>query len=178
MKSLTLVLLFLLPYCWSNAQEDAILKGNWFLEANARLSGTTLSVSNPPSTGFGLVNSDGTTLWTIGGEGGYFIMDNLAIKLGLGYTDFDGFSSFTYKLGGRYYVADVIPLQIDLTGSSIEDDTANPLWVGIQGGYALFLNDNVALEPSLRYNVNLNEDFSDTGFLELLIGFAVYFGGK
>lgn len=155
-----------------NAQ-DALSKGSVLIEANTGFGGGTLAHS--ANTGFGLVSVDGETIWSIGAEGGYFIADDLAIKAGLGYSDSDFTSAFSYKLGAKYYAASKFPLQVDLTGASWKDAEENPLWLGLQGGYAWFVADNISIEPGLRYNLSLNEDLTDEGVFEFRIGFALHF---
>ncbi|MEM6522606.1 MAG: hypothetical protein AAF693_02390 [Bacteroidota bacterium] len=135
-----------------------------------------------PNTGFSLFSVDGTTLWSIGAEGGYFIEDNLALKAGVGYSDLDGSGSFSYKIGAKYYAGGVVPFQLDITGATLEDvesdfgdfEIPDPLYLGLQGGYAIFLADNISFEPSLRYGISLNDDFSDEGIFELRFGFVIF----
>ncbi|MBT8196726.1 MAG: hypothetical protein HKO56_08525 [Bacteroidia bacterium] len=159
----------------SHAQDEnngQTANGNWLIEMNTGFgNGTAAHTAN---TGFGLASSDGTTIWSVGGETGYFIDDDLALKLGLGYTDFDGISAFSYKFGAKYYAASIVPVQLDVTGASWKDADENPLWLGIQGGYAIFLGDMVSAEPGIRYNISLNEDFTDEGVLELRFGFVLH----
>jgi hypothetical protein len=165
-----------------NAQEVAeggqTSKGKWLIEANTGFSaggGEIGFLQHTANTGFGLLSIDGTTIWSVGSEAGYFVMDDLAIKAGLGYTDYDGTSVFSYKLGAKYYINSQIPVQIDVNGSSIKDADENPLWLGLQGGYAFFLGQNVSIEPGLRYSHSLNEDVIDEGIFEVRIGFALHF---
>lgn len=173
-------ILILAVFCYNaNAQEEEqnspTGKDSWLIEANTGFGGDGFLMRSG-STSFGLISSDGSTIWSIGAEGGYFVMDDFAIKLGLGYTDFDGDSNmFTYKFGAKYYVISEIPFEISITGASIKDADENPLWLGIQGGYAIFLGDNISIEPGLRYNVSLNEEFTDEGLFELRIGFVLFF---
>ena len=175
MKRLMLTFAVIFALTWtaegqtSGGQTD---EGKWLIEAN---TGFGDIAAHGASTGFGLTSWEGSTIWSLGFEGGYFVMDDLAIKAGLGYTDLDGFSMFSYKLGGKYYVGGQIPIQVDITGASIEDADENPLWLGLQGGYAIFLNDYVSLEPGLRYNFSLNDQYSGEGAFELRIGFALHF---
>lgn len=164
----------------ANAQEDngnALSKGSWLIEANTGFGGGATGAAHRSTTSFGLTSVDGTTVWSIGGEAGYFVMDDLAVKLGLGYNDFDGASSFSYKLGAKYYIASQFPVQLDITGASGDDvfGDESPLWLGLQGGYAWFVADNISIEPGLRYNLSLNEDYTDEGVFELNIGFALHF---
>src|SRR5690606_19806725 len=162
----------------ANAQDGgngATAKGKYLIEANTGFGGGSNMFAHSANTGFGLMSLDGTTIWSVGAEGGYFVMDNLAVKAGLGFTDNDGSTIFSYKVGAKYYIIGSIPVQLDFTGASIKDFNENPLWLGIQGGYAIFLNDFVSVEPGLRYNLSLNEDFTDEGMFEFRIGFALHF---
>jgi len=170
MKKIVFLAIAMFMFSFANAQTD---EGTLLVEAN-----TGFGAFHPSNTGFYLTSIDGNTAWNIGLEGGYFIMDDLAIKAGLGYGD-DGneFTSsvFSYKIGAKYYVSGQIPLQIDLNGASIEDADENPMYLGLQAGYAVFLTDNISLEPGLRYDLSLNENFSDHGILAFNVGFALFF---
>ncbi|WP_445381831.1 hypothetical protein [Robiginitalea sp. IMCC43444] len=154
-----------------DADGGQTVEGKWLIEAN---TGFGDAAGNGANTSFGLSTSDGTTIWALGFEGGYFIKDDLALKAGLGYTDLDGFSLFSYKIGAKYYVNSQIPFQVDITGASIQDSDINPLWLGLQGGYAIFLNQYVSIEPGARYNFSLNNDFSEDGIFEIRVGFVLH----
>lgn len=154
-----------------NAQESsnagtALSEGSWIVEANTG-SWTT------GSTAFSLASSDGNTAYSIGAEAGYFVMDDLAVKVGLGYAD-DDFSegNFVYKVGVKYYLASQFPVGIDFTGASSDGNSAS--WVGLQGGYAWFVAPNISIEPTIRYNVTLDDQKADSAF-QGLIGFALHF---
>ncbi|MBU2927239.1 outer membrane beta-barrel protein [Winogradskyella psychrotolerans] len=164
-----------------NAQDDTsggqTSEGKWLIEANTgnQMLGTT---------GLYFSSSDGSSSYNIGLDGGYFIMDDLAIKAGLGYGGYspdegDSTSAFSYRLGAKYYFNSMIPVTVDLTGAS-GDGAENyagetPLWLGVGAGYAWFISDNVSIEPGLRYNVSLNEDYTDEGVLQFNVGFALHF---
>src|SRR5690606_2204945 len=121
-----------------------------------------------------LTSVDGETMWSAGAEAGYFVKESLAIKAGLGYSDAGGdLSSFSYKIGAKYYIANEFPVGVDYTGTSIKDFDENPSYVGIEGGYAWFLADNVSFEPKLRYNISMNSDFYDDE-LQFLIEFVIH----
>ena len=108
------------------------------------------------NTAFSLLSVDGSTIWSVGADAGYFVSDNLAIKAGLGYADADEIDgTFVYKVGAKYYLGGEFPVGVDFTGSSVDGNNAN--WVGIQGGYAWFVADNVSIEPTIRYNVTLDD---------------------
>jgi hypothetical protein len=182
MKKIILLTVAFLGFSFANAQDKKTdgsdgqtSEGKWLIEANTGFGGGAFAHS--ANTGFSFVSFDGSTDWSIGGEAGYFVVDDLAIKAGIGYSSWsDGDdTAFSYKLGAKYYISSMIPVQLDLTGASWKDVDENPLWLGIQGGYAIFLGDNVSIEPGLRYNISLNENFTDKGIFELRVGFALYF---
>lgn len=181
MKKLLLFTVIAVFTFTANAQDEdsntsQTSKGKWLIEANTgnAMLGTT---------GFYLASSDGNTSYNFGLDGGYFIMDNLAIKAGIGFggispDEGDSASSFSYRIGAKYYVIGMIPVTVDLTGASgdaVEIGDETPMWLGLGAGYAWFIGKNVSIEPGLRYNVTLNEDYSDKGVFQLNIGFALHF---
>lgn len=172
MKKLLLAVVALFAYGFANAQVE---KGKILLEANTGFGG-----NNVGSTGFYLDSQDGSTSYNVGVEGGYFVMENLAVKLGLGYGGFspkdgDATNSIGYKVGAKYYVIGKIPVELSVNGGSTKDADENPLWLGVQAGYAVFLADNIALEPGIRYNHSLNEDYTDKGVIQFNVGFSLFF---
>jgi outer membrane protein W len=176
MKKVLLSALAVFAFTFANAQEEEkssgsqTSKGKWLVEANTgnAMLGTT---------GFYFSSQDGESQYNIGLDGGYFIMDNLALKAGLGYGGASATDSniFSYRLGAKYYAMGMIPVTLDLTGASIKDAVENPMWLGIGAGYAWFLGENVSIEPGIRYNHSLNDDFTDKGIFQVNIGFALHF---
>ncbi|WP_353778429.1 hypothetical protein [Winogradskyella sp. 3972H.M.0a.05] len=153
-----------------NAQDEnkssSLSEGSFVIEVNTGSWATG-------NTAFSLTSVDGNTAWSAGAEAGYFVIDNLAIKAGLGYADADTIDgTFVYKVGAKYYIAGEFPVGVDFTGASTDGNNAN--WVGVQGGYAWFVADNVSIEPTLRYNITLDEDKALSAF-QGLIGFAFHF---
>lgn len=165
-----------------NAQDEtsdtsgATSKGSILVEAN---TGNAML----GNTGIYFSSSDGSSSYNVGLDGGYFIMDDLAIKAGIGFGGVspdggDSASSFSYRIGGKYYIKSMIPVTLDLTGASgdaVEIAGETPMWLGIGAGYAWFIADKVSIEPGLRYNLSLNDDYSDKGVFQINIGFALYF---
>lgn len=151
----------------ANAQETTssqTAQGKFVIEANTGSNATG-------NTSFSLLSSDGNTAWSVGAEGGYFVIDDLAVKAGLGYVDNGTSDAFRYKIGAEYYILGKIPVGVDFTGSSYTFGSIN--WLGLQGGYAYFLGENVSIKPALRYNIGLEE--GQKGAFQGLIGFALYF---
>ncbi|MCB0399454.1 MAG: hypothetical protein KDD26_07485 [Winogradskyella sp.] len=170
MKKLFLAAFAVFAFASVNAQDgdssSALSKGSKLIEINTGSWATG-------STAFSLFSVDGFTTYSVGAEGGYFVSDNLAVKVGLGYSgadDVDG--TFVYKVGAKYYVGGEFPVGIDFTGASVDGNNAN--WVGLQGGYAWFVADNVSIEPTVRYNMTLDENKAESAF-QGLIGFAFHF---
>ena len=148
-------------------------EGMFLIEAN-----TGFGAVSPANTSFGFQSRDGSSSYNLGLEGGYFFMNDLAVKVGLGYGGFsikDGGNTNTisYKIGVKYYILSVIPVQLDYSGAKVKDVTDNESFVGLQAGYAIFLGDNVSLEPGIRYNKALLKDAKD--ILEFKVGFALHF---
>jgi hypothetical protein len=149
---------------------NQVSKGKWLIEANTGFG------QNVGNTSLYFKTTDGITTYNIGLEGGYFIKDNLAIKVGLGYGD-DGVSTLTdpiaYKLGLKYYFKSKIPVEISYNGVGFGDKDANPTYIGLQAGYAFFLGKNVSVEPGIRYNSAVHKQFYDSSF-QFNIGFALH----
>ncbi|MDP3682126.1 MAG: hypothetical protein Q8R22_14955 [Flavobacterium sp.] len=173
MKKITLAVMAIFAFGFANGQakEGQVSKGKWLIEVNTGFG------ENVGNTSLSLTSSDGTTAYNIGAEGGYFIKDNLAIKLGLGYGD-DGIEGndtpIAYKIGAKYYFKKMIPIELSYNGVGFGYADANPTYLGFQAGYALFLGKNVSIEPGLRYNKSMNTDYYDDNF-QFNIGFALHF---
>ena len=175
-KLLLIAALAVFTFANVNAQDEdtnPLGEGTWLVEIN-----TGFGEASTSNTAFSLRSVDGNTAWGIGGEAGYFILDDLALKAGLGYGDSniegdDG--RFNWKFGAKYYIAGKFPVAADVNGSSGND--FSPLWAGVQAGYAWFVADNVSIEPGLRYGIGLNEDAGDGDFnvFGVNIGFNIFF---
>lgn len=176
MKKIFALALALVAFNFASAQDEnesndsgsALSKGSWVIEANTG----SWAVGN---TAFSLTSQDGNTAWSVGSEAGYFVMDNLALKAGLGYSDagIDGVDgTFTYKVGAKYYLGGKFPVGADFTGASTDGNSVS--FVGLQAGYGWFVAKNISIEPTLRYNVSTDEDKADSAF-QGLIGFALHF---
>jgi hypothetical protein len=148
--------------------------GKWLIEAN-----TNFGVAAGSNTGFSYSNTNGDSEYNFGAEVGYFIIDDLALKAGLGYgginTDVFDTNVFSYKIGAKYYIISKIPIQVDYSGATIKDIDADPSYLGLQAGYAIFLGDNVSVEPGIRYNISLNNNFTEQDTFQFNIGFALHF---
>ena len=154
--------------------EDQTAQGKWLIEAN-----TAFGTPMGSYTGFSYSDTDGDTEYNFGAEAGYFVIKDLAVKVGLGYggmkNDLIDTTIFSYKIGAKYYIISQIPVQIDYSGATIKDFDENPSYLGIQAGYAWFLGSNVSVEPGVRYNITLNDNYTDKSTFQVNIGFALHF---
>ncbi|MBP9794307.1 MAG: hypothetical protein KBC56_09965 [Flavobacterium sp.] len=167
--------IFVFVFGLTNAQEQT-KKGKFIIEANAG----SLATGN---TSLYFSKVDFITQLNIGLDGGYFLIDNLAIKAGVGYglTDLksnsnDDMSNIVYKIGAQYYIINKIPVGIDFTGrhSLNTASSTSSNWIGVEAGYAIFLGPNVAITPKLRNNFTLDESKSYSSF-QGLVGFVLFF---
>jgi len=176
MKKLLLSALAVCAFTFSNAQEtetsSALSKGSIVVEAN-----TAFGTAHAANTGFAFSSRDGESTYNLGLEGGYFIMDNLALKAGLGFGGDSAAdsSTFSYKVGAKYYVMGQFPVSLDLNGATIKDYDENPMYLGIGAGYAWFVADNISVEPGVRYNATMNDKYDEEGNFQLNVGFALHF---
>ena len=150
-------------------------KGKFVIDANTTLSSIGGISIGGGGTSFLLTSVEGTTIWNIGAEVGYFVIDDFTIKVGFGYGDVDGSSLVSYKFGAKYYATSSIPIQIDFSGQGGEDifGTEKPFYLGLQAGYAIFIGDMVSLEPALRYSLSLNSDNYENIF-QIQVGFSIF----
>lgn len=167
MKKLLLTAAAVFALTTVNAQTE---KGSLLIETN-------IANQMVGSTSFSFNSADGETVYGVALDGGYFIMDDLAIKVGLGYASSSllDTNTFSYRLGAKYYLMGNIPLTLDYTGASIKDSVENPSWVGLGAGYAIFLTENISLEPGLRYNLTMNDDYTKENIFQFNVGFALHF---
>ena len=198
MKKILFSALALFAFGFANAQDKKEAKsdsqtsqGSWLIEAN-----TGFGTAATANTGIYFSTTDGDTDYNVGLEGGYFVIDNLAVKVGLGYGGYSydvpsGFgtttsvnaSAFSYKVGAKYYIMGMIPVQVDYSGASGDGvehtnpfgGTETPSYLGVQAGYAWFLGRNVSVEPGVRYNMSLNDQYAADDTIQVNIGFALHF---
>ena len=132
---------------------------------------------------------------------GYFVIDNLAVGAGLGLSlakwadDADNDDDYTYtsiqfQPFVRYYLPQGIFFQGQVgIGSSnynynnTTDYKSGVASIALSAGYALFLSDNVAVEPLIGYRSTSSKNKQtevkdiDSGIF-LQIGFQIYLGNK
>ena len=106
---------------------------------------------------------DAESTFTLDLKGGYFVIDNLNVGLGLGFSSFSqgDFSLSSFSIGPylRYYLPMKLFGELGYQFGSQKldvgdgDATISTGDLGIVVGYAIMCNDVVAIEPSLGYQL-------------------------
>ena len=131
---------------------------------------------------------------------GYFMQDDLAFgpEVLLGLNTSDGFTSFTYGLGGfgRYFLSPSAAKgiweearwfaegNVGVTGTNVKVEGSpsthtNGLGIGFGPGLSYFITKSIALEGLLKYNLGVGFGNSTTTHrLNLGIGFQIYIPGR
>ncbi len=109
---------------------------------------------------------------------GFFIIDDLAVGLGIGFTSTSsgGNSNSSFGLGpfARYYLTDPIFVQAGVN-LGLEDNSATTF--GITLGYSWFIDEVLAIEPALFFtSVNYEGRALDATILGLSIGIQAFPG--
>jgi outer membrane protein len=150
--------------------------------ASAQISKGTILVNGGSNLGFISANEDAGdfSVFSLDARAGYFVIDNLALGLVLGYEKFDSKvegaedSDPTTDIGifGRYYVNGKILVGASFTSSKQGDLSGTT--IGLEAGYAIFVNDAVAIEPALNYAM-FGGDLEGAAF-GLNVGITVFLG--
>ena len=107
--------------------------------------------------------------------GGYFIMDKLAGLGVIGLNATSGNTTFNFSLGGRYYPLTLGPGSLfgdflfNLRTGGPSGATETVVGIGINAGYAFFLNKHVSIDPLMWLDI----PFSKGTRVNLGIGAAI-----
>lgn len=124
--------------------------------------------------------------FNFGANAGYFVIDNLAVEAGVGFGySKDGAkdvssTAYTLNIGARYYlpVKVFVGANFEFLGAKVGDaDSATGTGLNLLAGYAIFLNDKVAIEPALGYRLGLGNKDKGTKFNQFgaQVGFSLFF---
>jgi hypothetical protein len=165
MKSFYLGLLFTFGMTFALTAQT-VDQGTWMIGGSASFSST--KVKNVPAS----------TILDLSPKFGLFIIDDLAVGLGISFksTSADTSSNSTFGLGPfvRYYLTDPIFVQagVDL---GLEDNSATSFNLSL--GYSWFVDNTVAIEPALFFSsVNYDGESSDATIFGLSIGIQAFPG--
>ena len=150
-------------------------KGNFLIGASTNLSFSTLNVDG---------QEDNSSTFSLGGNTGYFLVDDLAVLLTVGFvsTKQGSFSSTNFRIGPalRYYATQSLFVSTGFgyntsrTESGASTGSFSSTSFGFGAGYALWVSEIIAIEPSISYLFNTSEDSSDFTNLGFDIGFVLY----
>ena len=164
MKKIIVTLSMLMLF--SAASYAQIQKGSFLVGASSNLGFSSNSTEG----------DDNVNVFTLDLKTGYFLVDNFALGVKFGYSkysygDNDG-SNTVIGLFGRYYVNGKIFAGAGY--SSTKPDNSDALnSMSLELGYAAFITNNIALEPSISYVKGLGDN--DSNRFGLNLGFALYF---
>lgn len=145
----------------------------------AQIEQGTVVVGPSTNLGFTSMSFDGVddnlTTFNVNLGAGYFVIENLAFGLNFGYAKVsfgdDSESATSFGLFGRYYINGKIFLGAGYASTKSEDsDAVNSL--PLEVGYAAFITDNIAVEPSFSYELGLGDNESNA--FGLNVGFMLY----
>lgn len=160
------------------AQTD---QGGWMFGAGSNLGFTSGKADNDAE--------DATSNLELNARAGYFIIDNLAVGLDVNYgsESTDGVSSASMGVGPylRYFLmenklfgeAGFQYQSFSFDGENLGSGSA----IGIGAGYAAWLNDNITLEPMVRYQMTslkpegADESVKGSNF-GVMVNFGIYLG--
>jgi outer membrane protein len=142
------------------------------------------------------------TVFSMQPQFGYFIIDNLAIGAGLNVSlskykadnsDYESTGTvFVFEPMVRYYLPQGIFFQGQFgigtgkykdNGNGIDEDKFTRTSFALGAGYAIFLNDNIAIEPIIGYGSTGDKDKDskvkdvDNGIF-IRVGIQAYLGNK
>ncbi|MBK7649863.1 MAG: hypothetical protein IPJ20_02700 [Flammeovirgaceae bacterium] len=159
MKKSIFLISFLLIAGYASAQ---ISKGTILAGASSNLGFTSVS----PDTG------DNYSLFDLNLKGGYFVIDNVVAGANIGYHKLDTYSYSTFGIFGRYYYQGKFFGGVGFNINSYENSDSQTS-IPFEVGYAAFINNNIAVEPSLNFSIG-----EDNNTFGLNVGFALYFNRK
>lgn len=150
-----------------NLSAQTVSAGAWMIGGTAGFASTKFQESDNSSTFFDLSPSVGV-----------YIIDDLAVGLGLSYSSVkigdNTESSTSVSPYLRYYFLNPIFAQ---AGLDIGLSDGAGLAFNAAVGYSWFLNNNVAIEPQFYYlNYNQEGDFGDYSTFGFAIGIQAFLG--
>lgn len=185
MKKLIMTFIFATVSLGIHAQ---ISKGTFLLggsvgfnstNSNSTTNGVTTPIST--STSFGFFP-----------QAGYFFTDHIAAGMGLSFSttsnkqnassSSSNSTQFTLSPFVRYYFPQKIYLQGGLDAGSVSASSTTLIGWTLLGGYPVFLNESIAVEPQIGYKALTNKiDSSNkttTGDFFVRVGFQIYLKKK
>jgi hypothetical protein len=120
-------------------------------------------------------SSYSSTSFNVSPQFGLAFADNFVAGAWFSFSAMSNFSNWSIAPFVRYYMKNFfVQGQYGYSRTSSNSQSIGSSVGGVDLGYAMFLNDNVALEPAFYFNQYFNDglDYYDLGFK---MGFQIYF---
>ncbi|WKZ61202.1 MAG: hypothetical protein QY309_06890 [Cyclobacteriaceae bacterium] len=144
--------------------------------ASAQIEQGTIIINGASSFDFTSYNEDAGDFseFNVGVKGGYFFAENLAVGLNLSLYKFSEADDAWVGIGpfARYYFDGKIFAGAGFLFEKAGEASASQ--IPLEVGYAIFLNDAVAIEPNLNYTLFGGD--REGGAFGLNVGISVYLG--
>jgi hypothetical protein len=150
-------------------------QGGWVVGASSQLGFSSNSQDGV---------ADNESVINLGTRTGYFVIENLSIGVLLNYTnssqgDFKSTDTAIgpwarYYVGGQFFLGAAYGAVSGKTGSGGSEFKTSGGVLIFEGGYPIFMGDNVAIEPALNYSSGSGDFEGDSSF-GLGLSFMLYF---
>ena len=170
-----LLTVFITLFCIIPSVFSQTEQGKWLVGAASDLN---FSVSSSDGS------DENTTSFNIGGQVGYFIVDNLTVGARWGFSNSSRGSLSSNSLsvgpGVRYYVNSTFFLGALFSYNRRSSNNGQSkssfdfTTLGLEAGYPVWLGKKVAIEPGLFYSRAMGNDVANTNSFGLNIGFNLY----
>jgi outer membrane scaffolding protein for murein synthesis (MipA/OmpV family) len=129
-----------------------------FFAASAQINQGAILVGGSSNLAFGSYkpkDGDGITVINLDAKAGYFIIENLALGVNLGYAKFDDLSETSIGAFARYYINGKIFVGAGVNTNKSDDGDTDFSYtsVPLEVGYAAFITDDIAIEPAIMYEM-------------------------
>ena len=125
------------------------------------------------TSNIGYLTDGDVNVYAVGVKTGFFVVNNLAVGVGLDYLGIDDNSVLSANVFTRYYVVGKVILGTgyEIVRSSGGGKADSAL---LELGLAGFINKNIAIEPVLNYRIGVGDNKSNNLF-NFNLGFSLYF---
>lgn len=165
------IVLLLVSIAFSSMTFGQLQQGSWVVSGNS-----SLQVSSSKFEG---ASSSATTV-TLSPSIGYFVVDGLAVGIGVDVLNSDGFTTYAFLPSASYYfqtqsqVKPFLQVGVGYGGMSSDGDSIGGLALGAGAGITFLINQNVGLNFGLQY---LRGDYSGAVHNSFggALGFSLFF---
>lgn len=117
------------------------------------------------------------TYFNISPRVGYFFSNNWVLGTDVSYSKTGSYDATTLGLFSRYYIVGKYFLGAEYSTSKFSGASNSTNFLNLEGGYAAFLTESIAIEPSIIYATTTGDTPTYSNF-GLRIGFSLYFNRK